>query len=32
VRGGPVSTDGRHILSAQGYHRGSLFAFNVLRR
>ena len=21
-----------HILYAQGYHRGSLFAFNVLRR
>jgi GntR family transcriptional regulator len=27
-----VSTDGRHILYAQGYYRGSLFAFNVLRR
>jgi GntR family transcriptional regulator len=27
-----VTTAGTHILYAQGYHRGSLFAFNVLRR
>ena len=27
-----VTTSGTHILYAQGYHRGSLFAFNVLRR
>ena len=27
-----VTTAGRHILYAQGYHRGSLFAFHVLRR
>ena len=27
-----VTTTGRPVLRSQGYHRGSLFAFNVLRR
>jgi GntR family transcriptional regulator len=27
-----VTTAGRPVLRSQGYHRGSLFAFNVLRR
>ncbi|MGI9007741.1 MAG: GntR family transcriptional regulator [Streptosporangiaceae bacterium] len=27
-----VTTAGRPVLQSQGYHRGSLFAFNVLRR
>ncbi len=27
-----VTTAGRPVLRSQGYHRGSLFAFHVLRR
>jgi GntR family transcriptional regulator len=27
-----ITTSGRHILYAQDYHRGDVFAFNVLRR